>query len=464
MTRGVRFGLLAAEILLLFFTAFFFSRFRYVAFAFRALSVILCIFVLNAEMNDSYKTLYVFLLCVFPLFGSVVYFIMRLGKSVSEKRRKKRRKDGSKTGNYLAAEFGAEALPAEDIRYYSCGKEFFDALTGDIEKAKKFVLLQFYIVKSGSLQKKVFKALQAASERGVKVFLLYDGFGSAAFEKEIKKFGEENDVKCRCFNKVGFLLNGGANNRNHSKSAVIDGVKGYVGGVNIGDEYVGEDMRYGIWKDGGMSYRGKAVNALTSAFFRLYNLRFRQKERAERYFGDVKAGTEGIPLRTFVSEPTSGKSRQAEVYKTLIYNAKKSVSVCTPYLILDDGVFSALTAAAARGVEVAVVIPSIPDKKIVYAVTLSFAQRLKKQGVKIYLYKKGFLHAKNTVIDGKYVICGSANLDYRSMYLHYETGIFFKNARIAGITERDLFSDTVEYEGKTKGIVGKFLKAFSPLM
>ena len=464
MVRALRFGVLAAQVILLVIAAFFFSRYHYVSIFFRGVSIVLCVIVLGSEMNDAYKALYVFLLCIFPLFGSIVYAVMRLGKSRAERKRRKILRNESKTGNYLASEFGAEALPAEDICYFSCGKDFFDALIEDVNKAKKFILLQFYIVKEGLLYKKLFSALQSAADRGVQIFLLYDGFGSVQFERKINEFCEKCGIKCRCFNKIGLFLCRGVNNRNHSKSAVVDGVKGYVGGVNVGDEYVGEDMRYGMWKDGGISYGGKAVDALTEAFFKLYNLHCRKKEHAKRFLIASSKSGEGVALRTFVSEPTSGTSRQSEVYKTLIYNAKKSVSVCTPYLIPDDGVFSALTAAAARGVNVAVVIPAIPDKKTVYAVTLSAAQRLQKHGVKVYMYKRGFLHAKYTVIDGKYFICGSGNLDYRSMYLHYETGVFVKSAKIARTAERDILSDVARYGGEARGIGGKFLKVFAPMM
>ena len=462
--RFLRFGAIALEFALLIAASVFFSRWFYLGLIFRALSVVLCVVVLNTEMNDAYKALYVLLLCMFPLFGTIVCGVMQLGKWRAARRSRRTDEEYSKTGNYLASQFGAEAYAAENIRYFDNGREFFEALIADIDKAKRFVFLQFYIVKAGVLQKKLFSAMKNAVARGAEVRLLYDGFGSGGFEKEIKAFAAETGVTCRCFNKIGLFFKGGVNNRNHSKSAVIDGVKGYVGGVNVGDEYFGEDLRCGIWKDGGMSYEGRAVNALTEGFFTAYDFGRRKKERYERYLNRAKPAADGGELRTFVSAPTRGVSRLAEVYKTLVYNAKKSVVVSTPYLIPDDGVSSALAAAAARGVEVSVVIPGIPDKKTVYAVTLSVAEKLKKRGVNVLKYKKGFIHAKNTAVDGRYAVCGSGNLDYRSMYLHFETGVFVKSAKLAKMVERDILKDAAPYEEKAAGVKGKLLKVFAPMM
>lgn len=459
--RGWSIAAMAAQFAALVALALWLSRWFYLALLFRAAGMLLCAYILDSDMNSAYKTMYAVMLNAFPLFGIAIYFLMKIGGRSREPMRA-----GivpSETGGYAAAKLGGVCGNAEGAKYLETGKEFFDSLLRDIRHAKKFVLLQFYIVKKGELFNALLSALGGCAGRGVEVKLCCDSFGSFGFERELKSVCEKNKVDFRSFNKVGWVLSGGINRRNHGKCAVIDGRIAYVGGVNIGDEYVGKTVRFGDWKDGGVRFKGGAVNGVTDAFFAAFDFGRRKKADPREYYAQHRplAGEEFVC--SFHTVPTDGESPLAEIFKTAIYNAKRSVTVCTPYLMPDEGVTSALISAAERGVKVRVVIPGIPDKKAVYAVSLTVAEKLKEKGVSVLKYKYGFIHAKNTVIDGKYLLCGSGNLDYRSLYLHYELGIFAKCARLAAQAEENVLSDAAEYAERAEW-KGKALKVFAPFM
>lgn len=455
---------LIVQLVVLAVLSFFLSRWFYAALVFRLAGMLLCAYILDSGMNATYKTMYALLLSAFPLFGIIVYLLMKAGGRAS-KTSPKKAQDMSKTGNYAAAKLGGKCGSAENAEYLESGKKFFDSLLRDIRSAKKFILLQFYIVKDGQLLDDLFDALGNAAGRGVKIKFSFDSVGSFRFEKELKEICAKNRVECRVFNKIGWVLSGGVNRRNHGKCAVVDGKIAYVGGVNVGDEYIGKTERFGIWKDGGIRFCGGAVDGVTEAFFAAYNFRHRKKESpAPFYRHTADEETEGDFISAYFSVPASGESHLAEVYKTAIYNAKRSITISTPYLIPDDGITVALISAAERGVKVRIVIPGIPDKKPVYAVSLSVAEKFKKHGVQVLKFNAGFIHSKNTVIDGKYLICGSGNMDYRSLYLHYEIGIFAKCAQLAAAAEKDVLDGATEYAEYSAGLKGKALKIFAPFM
>ncbi|PWM71711.1 MAG: hypothetical protein DBX59_08205 [Bacillota bacterium] len=455
---------LALQLVIVIALSFWLSHWVWLALLFRGAGMLLCAYILDSGMNSTYKTLYALLLSAFPLLGIVAYIVMRAGGR-AKKSVPKAQAEPSKTGGYAAAKLGGKCGTAEGAEYIESGKKFFSMLLKDIRSAKKFVLLQFYIVKQGELLDELFTALGGCAGRGVKVKFAFDSFGAFRSEKELKALCEKNRVEYRVFNKIGWVLSGGINRRNHGKCAVIDGKIAYVGGVNVGDEYVGKTERFGVWKDGGIRFCGGAVDGVTEAFFAAYNFRRRKKESPEPFYRKKEDVLEnGEFLNAFFSVPTGEESHLAEVYKTAIYNAKKSVTISTPYLIPDEGVTGALISAAERGVKVQIVIPAIPDKRAVYEVTLAIAEKLKAHGVSVLKFNAGFLHSKNTIIDGKYLLCGSGNMDYRSLYLHYEIGVFGKCRRLAADAEKDVLNGAVEYAGYAPTLKARAFKIFAPFM
>ncbi len=440
------------------------SHWIWLALLFRGAGMLLCAYILDSGMNATYKTLYALLLSAFPLPGILIYLILRTGGR-AKKSNPKKKQDGTKAGNYASFKLGGKCGTAEGAQYLNSGKKFFEMLLKDIRGAKKFVLLQFYIVKEGELLHELFSALGGCAGRGVKVKFCFDAFGAFRSEKKIRMLCEKNRVEYRVFNKIGWVLSGAINRRNHGKCAVIDGKIAYVGGVNVGDEYVAKSERFGVWKDGGIRFSGGAVDGVTEAFFSAYNFRHGKKVSAEPYYRhEEETYEEDEFLNAFYSVPTGEESHLAEVYKTAIYNAKRSVTISTPYLIPDEGITDALISAAERGVNVRIVIPGIPDKRAVYEVTLTIAEKLKEHGVNVLKFNAGFIHVKNTVIDGKYLLCGSGNMDYRSLYLHYEIGVFGKSRKLAAEAEKDVLSGASEYAAYAPGIAGRALKILAPFL
>lgn len=460
--KAVSITALALQLAALVGVSLWLSRPLWLALLFRGAGMLLCAYILDSGMNAAYKTLYALLLSAFPLLGILAYFILRAGGRARKPTPKKA--GGAKAGGYAAAKLGGRCGAADGAEYIATGERFFSMLIKDIRAAKKYVLLQFFIVREGELLEELFAALGSLSGRGVKAKFCFDAFGAFRAEKAIRSLCEKNRVEYRAFNRIGWFLNGGINRRNHGKCAVIDGKTAYIGGVNVGDEYVGKTERFGVWKDGGVRFHGGAVDGVIEAFFSAYNFRRGKKESPEPYYNRKAAPAEGEFLNAFFSAPTGEESHLAEVYKTAIYNAKKSVTISTPYLIPDDGVTNALISAAERGVEVRVVIPAVPDKRAVYEVSLVFAEKLKEHGIAVLRYAAGFIHCKNTVIDGEYLLSGSGNMDYRSLYLHYEIGLFARCRRLAEAAEKDILEGAENYAGGEANLKGRALKILAPFM
>lgn len=469
MKNFVKTSFLLAQIIAVLIFAVYMNVFFAYRLIIRLFGLIVCFRLLLKRTSSSYKILYFLFLAFAPSLGIFVYLLnlkkrceppLKICRTDFEKSTMKY----GKTASYISKTLGGKIYPAQNLKYYSDGEKYFSALFKYIELAKKYVFLQYFIVKECHLQQKLFSLLEEKSKNGVKIYFLYDALGSVAYDEKIKKFAKKCGINAKSFNPVGWLLNGKINNRHHGKIAVVDGKIGFLGGVNVGDEYVNEIKKYGRWKDGGISFCGPAVGGLIEEF--QCNFGERITEFAYEITENKEANDKSY-VCVFSSKPSYEISNMAEVYLTALYNARKRITACTPYLVLDDNVKNALIAAVKRGVDVKIIIPEIPDKKAVYAVTKSYATELLSFGVKIYVYRQGFMHAKNTVIDGKYVITGSGNLDYRSMYLHYETAAFIKSGEFCKIIESDILGNIKKYnENKnfiSKTIIG-LLRIFAPLM
>lgn len=263
------------------------------------------------------------------------------------------------------------------------------------------------------------------------------------------------------------------NRRDHRKLTIIDGQVGYSGGLNLADEYINKNSPYGKWKDTGYCLEGHAVDYMTKAFLEMWNLDSTVREDTKNYLGAKGREGEGL-IQPYFSSPTDGRFTAEGAYLTLIHQSKKYIHIITPYLIIDDTMISALCLAAKSGVEVVIITPGIPDKKMVYLVTKSYYPVLLEAGVRIYEYTPGFTHAKMCVSDGKIAIVGSVNLDYRSLYQHYEGGCVFYHNKIVNEVESDLQDvikechmvsrEEIEKERKSVRILQKVLRLIAPVM
>ena len=351
----------------------------------------------------------------------------------------------------------------------------YDEMYEELEKAEKFIFMEYFIVAEGSAFRELREILERKAKQGVDVRLLYDdigsiGYASFRFAAELNKTG----IQCRVFNPALPVLNLFMNHRDHRKITVIDGKVGFTGGYNLADEYFDRAHPYGKWKDTGIFLEGEAVRSLTAQFLEMWYITTRQEEDWGRF---LKI-SHSVPARGFVQpfgDDPMGEERIAEnVYLNLIARARERIYITTPYLIITDEMNSALVLAAKRGVDVRIITPGIPDKKTVYGLTRSYYAGLAGQGVRIYEYSPGFLHAKQMLCDDDLASIGTSNLDYRSLYLHFENNVLLYNCDAVSEIAEDfeaLFPQcrevTAEYGNKRKKFPYLWqciLRLFAPLM
>lgn len=333
------------------------------------------------------------------------------------------------------------------IKIYTNGNDKFPQLLEDIRGAKHHIHLGYYIYKPDKIGKEILEELIIKAKKGIKVRLLYDAMGGRTIPKhffdELKKAGGKVDV---FFPSKIPHFNIRINYRNHRKIAVIDGKIGYVGGLNIGDEYLGRSKRFGYWRDTHLRICGDAVDSLQKRF--LLDWRYASEEAIhfhKKYF-PIKAdcGTTGIQIVS--SGPDAEEQEIKNGYLKMIQSAKKSIYIQSPYFVPDDSILESLRIAALSGVDVKIMIPNMPDHPFVYWATYSYVGDLIKSGVRSYKYNKGFLHAKTIVVDGEIASVGTANMDIRSYKLNFEVNAFIYDHNVAGDIERIFNEDIKESE------------------
>lgn len=312
--------------------------------------------------------------------------------------------------------------------YFSSGESMRDAMIADLRQAKKFILLEYFIIEEGKFWGEILDVLKCKVKEGVDVRVIYDDIGCIGtlpgnYDRILNSYG----IKTVIFSKLRGSADSEFNNRNHRKIMVIDGVIGYTGGVNIADEYVNEKQLYGHWKDGGIRLFGDAVKELTKLSLMNFGLNSKQLPKApeipypKRAFPDCCGYV--IPFGDG-PRPIYKRNVSKCTLQNMISSAVDYVYMTTPYLIIDNDLCSDIERAALRGVDVRIIVPHIPDKKLVFTMTRSFYHRLMDAGVKIYEYEPGFIHAKTYLADGKYAMVGTVNLDYRSLAHHFEDGVW----------------------------------------
>lgn len=325
------------------------------------------------------------------------------------------------------------------VTIYSEGKSKFEAMLNDIKEAKKFIHLEYYIVRSDNLGRHIIKALAEKAAEGVEVKLLYDGMGnifnSKTFNKPLINSGGETGV---FLSPYSIRLN----YRNHRKLCVIDGKTAYIGGFNIGDEYLGTVKRYGFWRDSHIRFQGPAVNDLELRFISDWNFASENKMKiSEKYFPEPKTYKDGADMQILSSGPDCRWNSIQYGYFKMITEASRSVYFQTPYFIPDDSILEALKTTALSGLDVRIIIPAHPDHPFVYAASLSYLGELLNAGVKCYKYEKGFIHSKSMTIDGKVTSIGTANMDIRSLKLNFEVNAFIYDEKITAEFEENFKKD-----------------------
>ena len=361
--------------------------------------IIKLVFLEKKETESTWA--WILLLIHFPLVGFLLFLLTGQGVPKQKKR----------------TESGIGRLTEDNhVEILTTGEEKFQAVFGDLQKANREILVQYYIFKEDFLFQKLREVLCKKSMEGVKVKVLYDGLGSRKVPlrrwNEMRKAG----IEVKCF-KHGIWRNllsvvSGFNYRNHRKILVVDGYIGYLGGYNIGKEYLGLEPRFGFWRDTHFRVVGSAVDSLRNVFYSDWGL-----EEQEEI---MKGGSGGCPVQMVVSGPTSPSPHIRNVYLRCIGNAKKKIQIQTPYFIPDEPVLNALKLALLSGKEVHLMLPKKPDHMFVYWASLYYASQLLEMGAKVYIYQTGFLHTKGMIMDEDIYCYGTANMDIRSFHLNYE--------------------------------------------
>ena len=463
----------------------------------RILSLVAILFVIKSDMNPSYKIGWVLLIAVLPILGGLMYVIFgnkRPTKYMREMLRAQLEKsaeylgtqesitgelDGGAAGlfKYLEGSAGYPTAKNTTVRYYRVGEEMYADLLPELEKAEKFIFLEYFIIRPGEMWDGVLEILKRKAAAGVDVRIIYDDMGCidilpANYNATLEGWG----IRTMAFNRFVPAVSLVMNNRDHRKITVIDGKVGFTGGINISDEYINVKERFGHWKDTGLMLKGPGVFNLTLMFLEMWNAFNKDGDGYAEFipdsFEECGSADDGYVL-SFSDSPLDNESVGESVYTDMLYQAKDYIYITTPYLAIDSELQTALCMAAKRGVDVRMITPGIPDKKLVYRLTRSYYPTLLRVGVKIYEYTPGFIHAKSFVCDDKLCVVGTINMDYRSLYLHFECGtLMYNNPEIKQVKKDDL--DTMEKCRKVKlsdmktnflgELFDSFLRSVAPLL
>lgn len=363
-----------------------------------------------------------------------------------------------------------------ETTYYPCGEDAFPEMLAAISKAKRYIFLEYFIIQPGKMWDTILKRLRRKAAAGVEVRVIYDDFGCVTrlpvgYYRKLEGMG----IHACCFNPYIPVLSSRLNNRDHRKFLIVDGEVGFTGGINLADEYINHIHPHGYWKDCVIRLRGDAVWSMTVMFLSMWSHIRDRRENVPAFRPDyaVDGGTHGF-VQPFDDTPLDNEQVGDTVFFNLITKAKRSVYIMTPYLVISDKMISALTVAAKNGVDVRIITPGIPDKRYVFLVTQAHYPDLLSSGVRIYEYSPGFIHSKVFCVDGEYAVVGTVNFDFRSLYLHFEDGVWLYQADCVEQVARD-FEDTFPVchqvslaECKSaswlKRLAGSFLRMFSPLM
>lgn len=440
---------------------------------FYLLGFLYVIYLVCKDENASYRIGWILVIFTLPPFGTFLYMLwgdkkpsrklrIRLTKTYkafdkyltgSEEAYRELEKENPRaaaTARYIKKTSRYPLHRNTHVTYYPAGEEMFEAMLAEMKKAEHFIFLEFFIVEEGEMWGRMLEVLLEKARQGVEICMLYDDMGSVT----LLPFGyyrklEEMDphIKCIPFNPVVPFLAMVMNNRDHRKILVVDGHTGFTGGVNLADEYINVKERFGHWKDTGVKLVGDGVWNLTVMFMEMWNACSKTKLSAkqhavDRYPHQEPEAKEGFVL-PYGDDPLDDESVGEDAYMEILNQARDYVYIITPYLILDDELKRALIMAAKRGVDIRIVTPGIPDKKIVFRLTRANYLPLLKAGIKIYEYTPGFIHAKSFISDDNVGVVGTINLDYRSLYLHFECAVWMYQVPALADLKRDTL-ETIE--------------------
>ena len=457
------------------------------------------IHIASSDENPDYKVPWLLVVMILPIAGFMLYFMfysrklkrkyIRRLKALWENRafekddlanaeRLEASPDAHSQAMLICRLADSHVYRAEGLRYYRLGEDMVKDLLLDLKNAKHYILMEYFLIEEGELWQAILEILREKVREGVSVFLLYDDIGCMStlpgnYSKRLKKDG----ISASPFARLRGNADSEFNNRNHRKITVIDGRIGYTGGVNLADEYINRISRFGHWKDSAVRIEGRAVFELTSLFALDYGITAKGELPPSEILYPIlpeNSDSDGfiVPFGDG-PRPIYPRGVGKAALQSLLTSAKRYVYMTTPYLVLDNELCGMIEHTAQRGVDVRIVVPHVPDKRLVFEITRSYYQRLIASGVRIYEYSPGFIHAKNYVADDKYAVIGTINLDFRSLVHHFENAVWLYDSKIISEIRDDLLStiDRSQEIGSQdltisfpRRVLRSVLRIFSPLL
>lgn len=434
------------ELLLLFAVLDFsftysFSQVKWIYFLTLGIGFGFCIYIMYKPMSANYKLIWVTLILLVPLPFCFLYLFNSSSRRLSKKKMNKvenalkhfesvgvlnklklENKEASNLCSIVQFSTYAPVYDNTSVIFFSdCEKKFYDLLT-EVNNAKHYIYIESFIVANGFLMDNLYEALKRKGELGVEIKILYDDVGSRGVmtKKLLKKLAEIKNCSITNYEPLGININPVVNNRNHRKIFIIDGMVAYCGGDNLADEYIHKKQRFGYWRDNCLKYVGEAVKTFLVDFIEMWYLSTRNVIKPS-YLPEYENEFKGYVM-PFSDGPSNRGTPAYDLFMGLISVSKSYIYISTPYFIIDDPMIKLISLKAKSGVKVVLLTPGIPDKKSVFYMTRGNYRELLKSGVEIYEFTPGFNHAKNIIVDGLYAFGGTVNMDYRSLFLHYECG------------------------------------------
>lgn len=448
--------------------------YRYMAYfygGFTLLSALVIVYILSKEENPSFKLTWMIPIAAFPVFGTLFYLFVELqfiGKLIDKRLRVnientedymtqnprvtesllRVSRRNANLAYYIKNSGHYPAYTNTNAKYFPLGETMFEEMKKEMEGAKRFIFMEFFIVERGEMWDEILEILERKVSEGVEVRFMYDGMCSLvllpySYPKELQAKG----IKAKMFSPIRPAFTTYQNNRDHRKILVVDGHTAFTGGANLADEYINRRVRFGHWKDTGIMLKGDAVTSFTMMFLQMWNISEKEPEdygkylRDPEYFYPLELNMDGYVI-PYGDNPLDRETLGEQVYLDIINSARRYVHIMTPYLILDYEMVQALTFAAKRGVETIIIMPGIPDKKYAFLLAKSHYEELLRAGVKICQYLPGFIHAKVFAADDTKAVVGTINLDFRSLYLHFECAAYLYRNEVIRDIERD-FQNTL---------------------
>lgn len=463
-TIGVAFLIALQAVIMVAAYTFFVQAFKWYLVLAIIFTVLTCLYVLSSDIHGQAKAMWIFFLIVCFSFSYVIYWLS--DKHVLFMRAKKKYKQISDQNKYLQLQPDLKQIENKEVKsicdylyktgnfathfdskthYFSSGAQLYDDVLEQLEKAKEFIFIEFYIISNGVLLNRVLDILKKKAKNGVDVRIIYDDMGShGTIKRRTKDQIIESGIKLKSYNRLLPIFNLALNLRDHRKIIIIDGKVSYTGGTNLADEYVNEKRMHGYWKDCGIKIEGKATDNLTIAFLSQWQYINKQESLdCTPFLNKVeKQEGEGVVV-PFVSGPNNPFSIAQNMYSNQIANAKEKLYIMTPYFIPDETIKNQLLNKARSGVDVRIILPEVADKKMVYFVSRNNAEKLMKAGVKIYTMTSSFVHSKVMLSENSAII-GSINTDLRSFYQQFESAVFTSEKQTINEVEKD-FIKTINH-------------------